>query len=119
MRRSGAKAFGWALDEGSGRATKPTLEQPASRSKKRGVGICAGFEGTAETCGSDPGMAEIVILGDGNVICWVGVTEIGAGENTVLAQIAAEELGAPLDSTMMSLGDTRPPRLTPARSAAA
>ena len=101
-----AKAFGWALDEGSGRATKPTLEQPASPSKKRGVGICAGFQGTGETCGSDPGMAEIAILGDGNVICRVGVTEIGAGENTVLAQIAAEELGVPLDSIMMSLGDT-------------
>lgn len=70
------------------------------------MGICAGFQGTGLTCGSDPGMAEIEIMGDGSVLCRVGVAEIGAGEGTVLAMIAAEELGVPLESVSVTLGDT-------------
>ena len=102
-----ARAFGWALPGEQGEhAVKPPLEPPASPSKKRGVGMCAGFQGSGVTCGSDPGMAEIEILGDGGVICRVGVAEIGAGEGTVLSMIAAEELGVPLESIAISLGDT-------------
>src|SRR5439155_23107997 len=57
-------------------------------------------------CGSDAGTAEIEIMGDGSVLCRVGVAEIGAGEGTVLAMIAAEELGVPLETVTVTLGDT-------------
>jgi len=102
-----AARFGWALPGEQGpEAVRPPVIQPENPSKKRGVGICAGFQGTGLTCGSDPGMAEIEIMGDGSVLCRVGVAEIGAGEGTVLAMIAAEELSVPLESITVTLGDT-------------
>lgn len=102
-----AQRFGWALPGEQGpHAVKPALQQPDNPSRRRGVGICAGFQGTGLTCGSDPGMAEIEIMGDGSVLCRVGVAEIGAGEGTVLAMIAAEELGVPLETITVTLGDT-------------
>ncbi|HEU4327951.1 MAG TPA: xanthine dehydrogenase family protein molybdopterin-binding subunit [Roseiflexaceae bacterium] len=104
-----AEVFGWALpgEQGSGTAAaRPRLPQADNPYKKRGIGVCAGFQGTGATGGSDPGMAEIEVMGDGSVVCRVGVTEIGAGEGTVLAMMAAEELGVPLGSVTMTLGDT-------------
>jgi xanthine dehydrogenase molybdenum-binding subunit len=104
-----AEVFGWALpgEQGSGSsAQKPLLPPSDNPYKKRGIGVCAGFQGTGVTGGSDPGMAEIEVFGDGSVVCKVGVTEIGAGEGTVLAMMAAEELGVPLDSITTTLGDT-------------
>ena len=94
-----AERFGWT-------SGKPAVVQPDNPSRRRGVGICAGFQGTGLTCGSDPGTAEIEIMGDGSVLCRVGVAEIGAGEGTVLAMITAEELGVPLESVTVTLGDT-------------
>ncbi|HKY77386.1 MAG TPA: molybdopterin cofactor-binding domain-containing protein [Acidimicrobiia bacterium] len=94
-----AERFGWT-------SGKPAVVEPDNPSKRRGVGICAGFQGTGLTCGSDPGTAEIEIMGDGSVLCRVGVAEIGAGEGTVLAMITAEELGVPLESVTVTLGDT-------------
>jgi CO/xanthine dehydrogenase Mo-binding subunit len=104
--RACAERFGWQLPEGGRTAAKPAVEQPSSPYKKRGVGICAGIQGTGLTCGSDPGMAEIEVLPDGNILCRVGVAEIGAGEATTLSMIAAEQLGVPLDAVTMMLGDT-------------
>ncbi len=102
-----AERFGWALPGEHGpHAVRPALAQPDNPSRRRGVGICAGFQGTGLTCGSDPGTAEIEIMGDGSVLCRVGVAEIGAGEGTVLAMIAAEELGVPLETVTVTLGDT-------------
>ena len=102
-----AQAIGWALPDARGSGGgKPALAPPDSPFKKRGVGMCAGFQGTGATGGADPGMAEIELLGDGTVVCRVGVTEIGAGEGTVLAMMAAEELGVPLDTITTTLGDT-------------
>jgi CO/xanthine dehydrogenase Mo-binding subunit len=104
-----AERFGWALPGEKGpHAVRPALTDHTgvNPSKRRGVGICAGFQGTGLTCGSDPGTAEIEIMGDGSVLCRVGVAEIGAGEGTVLAMIAAEELGVPLETVTVTLGDT-------------
>ncbi|MCA1846252.1 MAG: xanthine dehydrogenase family protein molybdopterin-binding subunit, partial [Actinobacteria bacterium] len=102
-----AARFGWALPGEQGpQAVRPAVTPPQNPSRRRGIGICAGFQGTGLTCGSDPGMAEIEIMGDGSVLCRVGVAEIGAGEGTVLAMIAAEELGVPLESITVTLGDT-------------
>lgn len=43
---------------------------------------------------------------NGQVTGFTGKAELGQGANTSLAQIAAEELDAPLDSVTMVLGDT-------------
>ena len=50
---------------------------------------------------------------DGRAVVESNVHDIGSGAQTVLAQIAAEELGVPLDRVAMRWGDTDLPRTGP------
>lgn len=104
-----AEVMGWALPEEQGAGTSaalPPIPLSPNPYKKRGIGMCAGIHGTGSTGGGDPTMAEIEVLGDGSVICRSGAIEIGAGEGTTLAMIAAEELGIRHEAITMTLGDT-------------
>jgi CO/xanthine dehydrogenase Mo-binding subunit len=46
------------------------------------------------------------LLADGSVLVYAGTSDMGQGARTVYAQIAAEELGAPLDWITVVMGDT-------------
>ena len=46
------------------------------------------------------------LLADGSVVVYAGTSDMGQGARTVLAQIAADELGAPLDWVTVVMGDT-------------
>ncbi len=46
------------------------------------------------------------LLADGSVIVYAGTSDMGQGARTVFAQIAADELGAPLDWVTVVMGDT-------------
>ncbi len=46
------------------------------------------------------------LLADGSVIVFAGTSDMGQGARTVFAQIAAQELGAPLDWVTVVMGDT-------------
>ena len=46
------------------------------------------------------------LLGDGSVVVLAGTSDMGQGARTVFAQIAAMELGAPLDWVKVVMGDT-------------
>jgi CO/xanthine dehydrogenase Mo-binding subunit len=46
------------------------------------------------------------LLGDGSVVVYAGTSDMGQGARTVLAQIAATELGAPIDWVTVVMGDT-------------
>ena len=50
---------------------------------------------------------------DGSAVVESNVHDIGSGAQTVLSQIAAEELGVPLDRVEMQWGDTDLPRTGP------
>ena len=50
--------------------------------------------------------ATVRLLADGSVIVYAGTSDMGQGARTVLAQIAATELGAPLDWITVVMGDT-------------
>jgi CO/xanthine dehydrogenase Mo-binding subunit len=50
--------------------------------------------------------ATVRLLADGSVIVYAGTSDMGQGARTVFAQIAAEELGAPLDWVTVVMGDT-------------
>jgi CO/xanthine dehydrogenase Mo-binding subunit len=50
--------------------------------------------------------ATVRLLADGSVIVFAGTSDMGQGARTVFAQIAAEELGAPLDWVTVVMGDT-------------
>lgn len=51
--------------------------------------------------------AEVRVEMDGSVIVRSGVTSMGQGIETTLAQIAAQNLGVPLEKVQVELGDTK------------
>ena len=56
--------------------------------------------------GLDMGAASIKLNDDGSFNLLVGATDLGTGSDTVLAQIAAEALGVPLDQIVIYSSDT-------------
>ena len=77
---------------------------PAGGSKRRGVGVAA-HEWMGGK-GSPPAYAFVNINGDGSAEVLTGTQDIGTGTRTVLAQVAAEALGLPLEHVRLHLGDT-------------
>ena len=69
----------------------------------RGRGIALGIKS-----GPTTGLSYSIVrlLGDGCVVVYAGTSDMGQGARTVLAQIAAQELGAPLDWVTVVMGDT-------------
>ncbi|MDQ2080833.1 molybdopterin-dependent oxidoreductase [Xanthobacteraceae bacterium Astr-EGSB] len=85
--------------------------------RKRGRGMAAGWYGIARTATVDRAGAWAEIDDGGTVKIMTGVTEIGEGILTVLAQIAAEEIGVtPQDVT---IGDNDTARVPEAAHAGA
>ena len=69
----------------------------------RGRGIALGIKAGPTTGLS---YSTVRLLADGSVIVYAGTSDMGQGARTILAQIAAEELGAPLDWVTVVMGDT-------------
>ncbi|MBB6349173.1 aerobic carbon-monoxide dehydrogenase large subunit [Nonomuraea muscovyensis] len=70
----------------------------------RGIGIACYVEGTG--VGPYEG-GHVMVTSDGRVHVSTGLTSQGQGHETVFAQIAATELGVPLDRVSVVTGDTR------------
>ena len=91
----GAKAFGWEW-----RPPRTVREG----SKYRGIGLGAVvFHGTP----GEQSEAMVVLHNDGTAQVVAGIAEIGVGAETVFAQIAAEELGIPVEHVSVSYGDSQ------------
>ncbi len=69
----------------------------------RGRGIALGIK-SGPTTGLS--YSTVRLLADGSVIVYAGTSDMGQGARTVLAQIAGQELGAPLDWVTVVMGDT-------------
>jgi CO/xanthine dehydrogenase Mo-binding subunit len=93
--RLGAERFGWsrARDAAPGYASRI----------KRGVGMASLTWGAG---GGPPAYATVRINRDGTIEVLTGAQDLGTGARTVLAQIAAEVLGAKIDNVRTVLGDT-------------
>jgi CO/xanthine dehydrogenase Mo-binding subunit/CO/xanthine dehydrogenase FAD-binding subunit len=83
--------------------------QKADRRSGRGVGIAAGVHvsGSFTAPGANRSDAAIDILPDSRVRVRFGGSDAGTGQKTILAQIAAEELGVELDSVEVLTMDSR------------
>ncbi|MEO5566899.1 MAG: xanthine dehydrogenase family protein molybdopterin-binding subunit, partial [Gemmatimonadaceae bacterium] len=90
---AGAKAFGWGMP----------VEQPASPTTRRGVGMSSVTWGAG---GGPPAYASVRLNRDGSIDVLTGSQDLGTGSRTILAQIAAEQLGARMDDVRTVLGDT-------------
>jgi putative selenate reductase molybdopterin-binding subunit len=72
---------------------------------RRGIGVAMVMQGTAIPY-LDMGGASIKMNDDGSFNLLVGATDLGTGSDTVLAQMAAEVLGAPLEDVIVYSSDT-------------
>ncbi len=69
----------------------------------RGRGLAVGFK-SGPTTGLS--YSTVRLLADGSVVVHAGTSDMGQGARTIFAQIAAQELGAPLDWVTVVSGDT-------------
>jgi CO/xanthine dehydrogenase Mo-binding subunit len=73
---------------------------------RHGVGIASMWFGLGKTGRTNLSEAYVEMGKDNRVHVYSGVAEVGQGATTVLAQIAAEELGVPYEEVETTLGDT-------------
>jgi xanthine dehydrogenase YagR molybdenum-binding subunit len=97
--RQGAQAFGW---------DKRNLEPRTIRdgSELVGWGMATGIWEAQQMKTT----ARIVLSGNGHAEVACGTSDIGTGTYTIMAQVAADMLGLPLDSVTIKLGDSTLPQ---------
>ena len=100
-------AIGWDRRMTGGGQPRPYdwRVDPARPHIRRGLGVALTMHGTA-IAGLDMGAASVKMNDDGSFNVLVGATDLGTGSDTVLAQIAAETLGVPLNDILIYSSDT-------------
>ena len=78
---------------------------PGKPHLRKGIGVALVMQGTAIPY-LDMGGASIKMNDDGSFNLLVGATDLGTGSDTVLAQMAAEILGVPLEDIIVYSSDT-------------
>ncbi|MBM3279455.1 MAG: xanthine dehydrogenase family protein molybdopterin-binding subunit [Candidatus Handelsmanbacteria bacterium] len=91
--RLGAERIGWSKRQPSGSGKGPL---------KRGLGLGASLW----QVGGGGSRAEIKVFADGAVELRIGTQDIGTGTRTIVAAIAAEELGLPIGAIRPLIGDS-------------
>ncbi|HZC07502.1 MAG TPA: xanthine dehydrogenase family protein molybdopterin-binding subunit, partial [Ktedonobacterales bacterium] len=94
-----AKSVGWATRD----AEERRFPRGRASTLRRGVGMASQLWGGE---GGPPAQAIAKLLPDGSAVIMTGTQDIGTGTRTVLAQIASEELGIPITSVRVELGET-------------
>ena len=94
----GLEAMDWSNKRGK---MNPDSDSPI----RRGIGMAVMLHGSA-VAGLDMASATIKMNDDGSFNLLIGATDIGTGSDTILAQIAAEVLGVPLDHIIVYSSDT-------------
>jgi len=94
--RLGAREIGW---RSRGNPAKKTGRY------RKGIGMCCLMQGSSIP-EIDMGAASIKMNEDGSFNLLMGATDLGTGSDTVLAQIAAEELGTTVDKIIVYSSDT-------------
>ena len=75
-------------------------------SLRRGVGVAGMWYGCGNTSLPNPSTMRVGLKRDGRIALHQGAVDIGQGSATVVTQICAEALGAPLDKFDLLSGDT-------------
>ncbi|MFL7794648.1 MAG: molybdopterin cofactor-binding domain-containing protein [Anaerolineae bacterium] len=94
--RVGLEAMDWASRRGKMKADGPI---------RRGIGMAVMLHGSG-VAGLDMGAATIKMNDDGSFNLLIGATDLGTGSDTILAQMAAEVLGVPLEDMIVYSSDT-------------
>lgn len=96
--KEGAQLFGWDR-------RRPTPGQVRDGRWLVGMGMAAAIRGNFLL----PAKCSFSVDADGVITVRQGMTDIGTGTYTVLAQIAAETLGVPLGKVVVEIGDSELP----------
>jgi xanthine dehydrogenase YagR molybdenum-binding subunit len=97
--RQGAEAFGW-----SKRSPEPRSMRDGS--DLVGFGMATGIWEAVQM----PIAVRIVLTADGHAEVACATSDIGTGTYTIMAQVAADMLGLPLDNISIKLGDSSLPQ---------
>jgi xanthine dehydrogenase YagR molybdenum-binding subunit len=97
--RHGAEAFGW-------HGRKPEPRSMRDGSELVGWGMATGVWEALQV----PAAARIVLTANGHAEVSCAATDIGTGTYTIVAQIAADTLGLPIDNIAVKLGDSTLPQ---------
>jgi xanthine dehydrogenase YagR molybdenum-binding subunit len=97
--RQGAEAFGW-----SKRTAEPRSQRDGS--ELIGWGMATGVWEALQM----PIAVRIVLAANGHAEIACATSDIGTGTYTIMAQVAADALGLPLDNITIKLGDSSLPR---------
>jgi aldehyde oxidoreductase len=73
---------------------------------RRGVGVAGMWYGCGNTSLPNPSTIRIGLKRDGRIALHQGAVDIGQGSNTIVTQICADALGAPIDRFDLVSGDT-------------
>jgi aldehyde oxidoreductase len=73
---------------------------------RRGAGVAAMWYGIGNTSMSNPSTMRVGLGRDGTVTLYSGAVDIGQGSNTILMQMCADALGAPVSALRLVSGDT-------------
>jgi putative selenate reductase molybdopterin-binding subunit len=96
--RVGLQAVDWCAKRGK-------LNAASNGPVRRGIGMAVMAHGSG-IAGLDMAAATIKMNDDGSFNLLIGATDIGTGSDTILAQMAAEELGIPVDDVIVYSSDT-------------
>ena len=78
----------------------------SNRPWRRGVGVAGMWYGCGNTSLPNPSTIRIGLKPDGRIALHQGAVDIGQGSNTIVTQICADALGAPIDCFDLVSGDT-------------
>jgi aldehyde oxidoreductase len=73
---------------------------------RRGVGVAGMWYGCGNTSLPNPSTIRVGLKADGRIALHQGAVDIGQGSNTIVTQICADALGAPIERFDLVSGDT-------------
>ena len=103
----GSKAIVEAMSKGEIYKNKETLKKTSEPYKKRGIGFALGLQGAGLGVGlPDFADTKIILEKNGKFKLLMGTSEMGQGNATCFAQIAAENIHCEMSDITYNLGDT-------------
>lgn len=106
-----AEEAGWRkAQEGWKRPTRASLGEPAAPHLRRGIGLAIAFKNVGFSFGApEESWATIELHGNADierVVVRHAGADVGQGAHTVMAQMAAEAAGVPLERVVLRVSDT-------------
>ncbi len=90
----------------SARAETAEFNRQTRGPRRRGVGVAGMWYGCGNTSLPNPSTVRIGLKRDGRIALHQGAVDIGQGSNTIVTQICADALGAPISQFDLVSGDS-------------